>query len=127
MELIDKKNAINHIMRELDDSEEYNEGLRTAATIVDQEDCYKIVHCQDCKHWMPYDWMFSEVWKSKNIEDYQEEEKLRRRALGEPQTSLGKTGRTAMSPFWHVRWVPMAKPQLPEPVGSQTAAGEGQP
>ena len=74
MELIDKKNAINHIMRELDDSEEYNEGLRTAATIVDQEDCYKIVHCQDCKHWMPYDWMFSEVWKSKNIEDYQEEE-----------------------------------------------------
>lgn len=37
-------------MRELDDSEEYNEGLRTAATIVDQEDYYKIVHCQDCKY-----------------------------------------------------------------------------
>lgn len=74
MELIDKKDAINHIMRELDDSEEYNEGLRTAATIVDQEDYYKIVRCQDCKHWMPYDWMFSEICKSKNIEDYPEEE-----------------------------------------------------
>lgn len=34
----------------------------------------EIIHCQDCKHWMPYDWMFSEVWKSKNIEDYPEEE-----------------------------------------------------
>lgn len=74
MELIDKKDAINHIMAELDDSEEYNEGLRTAATVVDQEDCYKIIRCKDCKHWMPYDWMFSEVWKSKNIEDYPEEE-----------------------------------------------------
>ena len=34
----------------------------------------EIIRCRDCKHWMPYDWMFSEVWKSKNIEDYQEEE-----------------------------------------------------
>lgn len=50
MELIDKKDAINHIMRELDDSEEYNEGLRTAAVVVDQEDCYEIVLCQDCKY-----------------------------------------------------------------------------
>ena len=50
------------------------DAITNAATIVDQEDCYKIVRCQDCKHWMPYDWMFSEVWKSKNIEDYPEEE-----------------------------------------------------
>lgn len=50
MELINKKDTINHIMGELDDSEEYNEGLRTAATIVDQEDYYEIVRCQDCKY-----------------------------------------------------------------------------
>ena len=34
----------------------------------------KIIHCRDCKYWMPYDWMFSEVWKSKNMEDYPENE-----------------------------------------------------
>lgn len=34
----------------------------------------EIIHCRDCKYWMPYDWMFSEVWKSKNMEDYLENE-----------------------------------------------------
>ena len=33
-----------------------------------------IIHCKDCKHWIPYDWMFSEVWQSKNIADYPEDE-----------------------------------------------------
>lgn len=33
-----------------------------------------IVHCKDCKHWIPYDWMFSEVWRSKNMADYPEDE-----------------------------------------------------
>ena len=33
-----------------------------------------VIRCKNCKHWIPYDWMFSEVWKSKNIEDYPEEE-----------------------------------------------------
>jgi transcriptional regulator with XRE-family HTH domain len=33
-----------------------------------------IVRCKDCKHWIPYDWMFSEVWRSKNIADYPEDE-----------------------------------------------------
>ena len=33
-----------------------------------------IIHCKDCKHWIPYDWMFSEVWQSKNIADYPENE-----------------------------------------------------
>lgn len=50
MELINKKDTVNHIMGEIDDSEEYNEGLRTAATIVDQENYYEIVLCQDCKY-----------------------------------------------------------------------------
>ena len=34
----------------------------------------EIVRCKDCKHWIPYDWMFSEVWRSKNMTDYPEDE-----------------------------------------------------
>ena len=34
----------------------------------------QIVRCKDCKYWIPYDWMFSELWQSKNIEDYPEDE-----------------------------------------------------
>ena len=34
----------------------------------------KIIRCKDCKHWIPYDWMFSEVWRSKNMADYPEDE-----------------------------------------------------
>lgn len=34
----------------------------------------EIIHCKDCKYWMPYDWMFSEVWQSKNMDDYPEKE-----------------------------------------------------
>ena len=34
----------------------------------------EIVHCKDCKHWIPYDWMFSEIWESQNMDDYPEDE-----------------------------------------------------
>jgi hypothetical protein len=34
----------------------------------------QIIRCKDCKHWIPYDWMFSEIWQSKNIADYPEDE-----------------------------------------------------
>ena len=34
----------------------------------------RIVRCKDCKYWIPYDWMFSEVWRSKNMADYSEDE-----------------------------------------------------
>ena len=34
----------------------------------------EIIRCRDCKHWMPYEWMFSEVWQSKNIADYPEDD-----------------------------------------------------
>lgn len=34
----------------------------------------EIVRCKDCKHWIPYDWMFSEMWQSKNIADYHEDD-----------------------------------------------------
>ena len=34
----------------------------------------EIIRCKDCKHWIPYDWMFGEVWQSRNINDYPEDE-----------------------------------------------------
>ena len=34
----------------------------------------KIVHCKDCKNWIPYDWMFSETWQSQNRDDYPQDE-----------------------------------------------------
>ena len=34
----------------------------------------EIIRCKYCKHRMPYDWMFSEVWQSKDIDDYPEDE-----------------------------------------------------
>ena len=34
----------------------------------------QIIRCKDCKYWIPYDWMFSEVWQSRNIADYPEDE-----------------------------------------------------
>ena len=34
----------------------------------------EIVRCKDCKHWIPYDWMFSEMWRSKNMADYPEDD-----------------------------------------------------
>ena len=34
----------------------------------------EIIRCKDCKHWIPYEWMFREVWQSKNIADYPEDE-----------------------------------------------------
>ena len=37
-------------------------------------DVVEVVRCKDCVHYMPYDWMFSEVWQSKNIEDYPQNE-----------------------------------------------------
>ena len=34
----------------------------------------EIIRCKDCKHWIPYDWMFSEVWRSISMDDYLEDE-----------------------------------------------------
>ena len=33
-----------------------------------------VIRCKDCKYRMPYDWMFSEIWRSQNINDYSEDE-----------------------------------------------------
>ena len=37
-------------------------------------DVVEVVRCKDCIHYMPYDWMFSEVRKSENINDYPKNE-----------------------------------------------------
>ena len=34
----------------------------------------EIIRCKDCKYWMPYDWMFSETWRSQNMDDYLDNE-----------------------------------------------------
>ena len=34
----------------------------------------EIVHCKDCKNWIPFDWMFSETWQSQNMDDYPQNE-----------------------------------------------------
>ena len=48
----------------------------TAIEVEDASDAdvVEVVRCKDCKHWIPYEWMFSEVWQSKNIADYPEDE-----------------------------------------------------
>ena len=46
------------------------EAVEDALTIEPQE----IIRCKDCKYRMPYDWMFSEIWRSQNIDDYSEDE-----------------------------------------------------
>ena len=48
----------------------------TARKLIDEQPTIQpeIVRCKDCKHWIPYDWMFSEMWQSKNIADYPEDE-----------------------------------------------------
>ena len=57
------------------------EGLNKLIEAVRKEDIDEmttiepqIVRCKECKHWTPYDWMFSEVWQSRNIADYPEDE-----------------------------------------------------
>ena len=37
-------------------------------------DVEEVVRCKDCIHYMPYDWMFSEIRRSENIEDYPQDE-----------------------------------------------------
>lgn len=51
-------------------------GYEMAEKVVKQLQPIKpeIVRCKDCKHWIPYDWMFNDVWQSKNIADYPEDE-----------------------------------------------------
>ena len=45
-----------------------------AVEAVPSADVVEVVRCKDCVHYMPYDWMYSEVWQSQNIEDYPQNE-----------------------------------------------------
>lgn len=51
-----------------------NHGTAIEVENASDADVVEVVRCKDCKHWMPYDWMFSEVWQSPNIDDYPEDE-----------------------------------------------------
>ena len=71
-DLIDRQSAIEAVMECYDNDElfeVYEEKLRELPPAQSE-----IVRCKNCKHWIPYDWMFSEVWQSKNIADYPEDE-----------------------------------------------------
>lgn len=59
------------------------EGVDTLIKVLEQEHkklremqkaLPEIIRCKDCKYRMPYDWMFSETWKSQNMDDYPEDE-----------------------------------------------------
>ena len=52
----------------------YNENVIQNIKEIPSADVQPVVRCKDCTHYMPYDWMFSEVWQSKNIEDYPQNE-----------------------------------------------------
>lgn len=67
------KEVLLYIMDKCGVTEEVNKTLEIICN-VPSADAVEVVRCKDCKHWIPYDWMFSEVWKSQNIDDYAESE-----------------------------------------------------
>lgn len=80
-DLISRAEAIDALKRKQDDgkgdlSRFYNtiiqNDIETIMALPPAEP--QIIRCKDCKHWIPYDWMFSEVWQSKNIADYPEDD-----------------------------------------------------
>ena len=77
-DLIDRQAAIDEANAWLLDCLKVNKQDRSCGLIRRLEDLPSaqpdIVRCKDCKHWIPYDWMFSEVWQSRNIADYPEDE-----------------------------------------------------
>ena len=56
--------------------EAWNDAINGCKEVIEQLPPIQpdIVRCKDCKYWIPYDWMFSEVWRSKNMADYPEDE-----------------------------------------------------
>ena len=51
-----------------------NKGTGIELEDASEVDVVEVVRCKDCKHWIPYDWMFSEIWQSRNMADYPEDE-----------------------------------------------------
>ena len=77
-DLISRQQAIDAAMQDVSSirTHEFNAGATRAANRIKQLPSAEpdIIRCKDCKHWIPYDWMFSEVWQSKNIADYPEDD-----------------------------------------------------
>ena len=81
-DLIDRQAAIDALNNiEIPRNASWYQYYQQALTAVDKlppaqlgANLAEVVHCKDCKHWIPYDWMFSEVWQSRNINDYPEDE-----------------------------------------------------
>ena len=79
-DLISRQQAIDALRDYLVEKRCPNDGTLTCRLIEDEVINKlppaepQIVRCKDCKHWIPYDWMFSEMWQSKNIADYPEDD-----------------------------------------------------
>ena len=74
---IDRQAAIDAIAQYLGRmNRDFESWKSTARIILDHVPSAQpeIVHCKDCRYRMPYDWMFSEMWRSRNIDDYSEDE-----------------------------------------------------
>ena len=69
-DLIDRQAAIDALYH----VDEYNGRSVEAIRRLPSAQPERIVRCKDCKHWIPYDWMFSETWQSQNIDDYPQDE-----------------------------------------------------
>ena len=63
-------------MSEEELTEDFKDGVQAVLYMLSNQPTIQpeIIRCKDCKHWIPYDWMFSEVWQSKNIADYPEDD-----------------------------------------------------
>ena len=72
IDALDCISGVEEVLRSLPSAQpkSYREGYQAGYKDAQSE----IIRCRECKYWVPYDWMFSEVWKSKNMEDYPENE-----------------------------------------------------
>ena len=71
-DLIDRQAAIDAVLKCYDNDEMFEVYERELKELPSAEP--EIVRCKNCKHWIPYDWMFSEAWQSQNIDDYPDDE-----------------------------------------------------
>ena len=63
-------------MSEEELTEDFKDGVQAVLYMLSNQPTIQpeIIRCKDCKHWIPYEWMFSEVWQSKSMADYPEDE-----------------------------------------------------
>lgn len=66
--------CVNEGWIKFDTEKDENRFIHLVRDIAPSTDAIEVVRCKDCKHWMPYDWMFSEVWRSVSKDDYSDDE-----------------------------------------------------